>query len=943
MKKNKQFKRVLAVLLCVSLFLTSLLSMPFHAAAEKSENAGSVFSASYDRTAYAVYYSGISKHMPAAQKVQPDLSRAVLSDTSVRRYTNTKGSAAGIRFGDKSGRITLPFTVQEEGLYQLKLKYYPLEESALNLYVDIRIDGILPFTESGYCKLLRFYKDAELKQDSNGNDITPDTVQVSRWAEQYVFDTAGIYGNYYYYLTPGTHTISVESNSVPFLLEQISFENENSDLPSYENYFKNVQDKAIVRTYQKIHQAEQVLEKSTTSITLTAERTSPLLTPFDYDHSRVNILEGSGWINPGDFVSWEFEVPEDGLYTIGLKFRQSYLDGLFSSRKIYIDGAVPFTELLAVNFNYTSKWETKVLGENKPYYFYLTKGAHVLTLENVIGDLSETVDTLQKCVNSLNNLYLDIIAITGSTPDTNRDYYLEEQLPDLKKTLKSNAKTLFGEAERLSKKIGLKGSETAVLEDVAYQLESYAGNINSLTNNSRLDKLRENITTLSSKMSSLKQQGLDIDYFVVSSSDKEMPPVKMNFFQWLKHSVKMFFNSFSANEKNTADKDALRIWVSGGQEQLQIIRKMVNENFTPNTGIDASVQLVSGSLLQAAVSGKNPDVALNVESSVPINFALRGALQDLSGKEGFSDIYKQYREGSFTPYTLNGGVYGIPATETYAMVFVRTDIFARMGLTVPTTWEELLDLAPILQRKNMQIGLGVGFADLVYQYGGQYYNDALTEVAFNSNEGVEAFKTLTGFYTDYGFPMTYDFLTRFRSGEMPIAVVSYATYNSIEYSAPELKGLWEMYPLLGTRQTDGSINNVGVASPATVSIAFKNSKYPDEAWEFLKWWAEAKTQTAYGLALESTFGVSSRYNSANTITFQDLPWTDKELNVLIKQRENLNTLPILPGSYYVERCYNNAYRAVLNQGKNPREMLNKWVVSINEELARKQAEFDKNN
>ena len=168
-------------------------------------------------------------------------------------------------------------------------------------------------------------------------------------------------------------------------------------------------------------------------------------------------------------------------------------------------------------------------------------------------------------------------------------------------------------------------------------------------------------------------------------------------------------------------------------------------------------------------------------------------------------------------------------------------------------------------------------------------------------------------------------------------------YNSISYSAPEIDGLWEMHPLLGTKLEDGSINHSGVASPVTVSIMFKNSKRKDNAWLFLKWWTDSSIQTAYALKLESIMGVSARYNTANMQTIKELPWTDSELNILNTQISELKTLPILPGTYYVERCYNNAYRSVVNHGENPREMLNKWTTPINEELARKQKEFDTNN
>ena len=44
-------------------------------------------------------------------------------------------------------------------------------------------------------------------------------------------------------------------------------------------------------------------------------------------------------------------------------------------------------------------------------------------------------------------------------------------------------------------------------------------------------------------------------------------------------------------------------------------------------------------------------------------------------------------------------------TADMNMMFVRTDIFEELGLSIPETWEELYKLIPTLQRSNMNIGL----------------------------------------------------------------------------------------------------------------------------------------------------------------------------------------------------------------------------------------------
>jgi hypothetical protein len=70
-----------------------------------------------------------------------------------------------------------------------------------------------------------------------------------------------------------------------------------------------------------------------------------------------------------------------------------------------------------------------------------------------------------------------------------------------------------------------------------------------------------------------------------------------------------------------------------------------------------------------------------------------------------------------------------------------------------------------------------------------------------------------------------------------------------------------------------------------------------------------------------------------------LSWSREELNVLTEQREWLKEVNEVPGSYYVSRCLDNAFRAVVYRSENVRDMLRKQNKYINEELQRKKKEL----
>src|SRR4030095_4975118 len=112
------------------------------------------------------------------------------------------------------------------------------------------------------------------------------------------------------------------------------------------------------------------------------DRTSPITEPKSISEVRINSIGGFNWRIPGDSITWKFEVPQDGLYKIGLKSRQEYLRGVYSTRTLWIDDKIPFEEMKEIPFYYSSEWKMNVLGDGEdPYLYYLTKGEHELKLE----------------------------------------------------------------------------------------------------------------------------------------------------------------------------------------------------------------------------------------------------------------------------------------------------------------------------------------------------------------------------------------------------------------------------------------------------------------------------------------------------------------------------------------------------------------------------------
>lgn len=86
-------------------------------------------------------------------------------------------------------------------------------------------------------------------------------------------------------------------------------------------------------------------------------------------------------------------------------------------------------------------------------------------------------------------------------------------------------------------------------------------------------------------------------------------------------------------------------------------------------------------------------------------------------------------------------------------------------------------------------------------------------------------------------------------------------------------------------------------------------------------------------------GSSARFQTANKISFEELPWSADEMAILKEQWSWTEQVPEIPGGYFVTRHITNAARKVYNESQDPRETLLDYVDTINDEITKKREEF----
>lgn len=897
--------------------------------------------------------------MPVAQAVfsvhGADYSYA---EAEVERLENYEGYTEASLFIPDSGRVEWTVEVPEEGFYNLGLYYFPVEGKGADIERSFYIDGESPFTEAESLTFSRVWVNAidTIEQDNRGNDIYPEQVEAPIWRFEAFRDYMGyVEEPFVFYFTEGTHVLALESIKEPVVLGEIRFYHEKA-LRSY----ADVKAEYDAEGYQPVTgadtlymEAEMADAKSSSMLSPVYDRSSPLVSPSDATKLKLNILGGGRWNAVGQWVEYQVDVKTSGLYKISLKIRQNSARGLIVSRRLYIDGEVPFEEANRIEYAYGANWRVETLGGDDPYWIYLSAGLHTIKLEAILGGLSSFCSAVSNSVSLLNEAYRKIVMVTGPTPDTYRDYYLDKQVPDVIALFAEQQEMLTAISNAMQAFTGGRSSYTAILDTVAYQLGEMYTRPDKIPK--KLQAFNDNLSALGTWVLNVRQVSLDMDFLILSGDGYELPRADANVWESFVYGMESFLGSFVEDYSTIGGRDvqtdvSITVWINSGRDQAQILKQMIDSYFVPRTNIGVNVQLVQDALLQATVAGLGPDVALTVGQGDPVNYAIRGAVLDLTQFDSFQETSAQFAESAMLPMRFNGGVYGLPEKTTFPMLFYRKDILEEIGVSVPETWDDVYAMLPILQRYNMQFGLptsdlqtnnGAGFLSfgmLLYQKGGAFYSEAGDKALLDSEESISAMKAWSEFYTNYKQPKSFDFPNRFRSGEMPIGISDYTTYNMLTAFAPEIRNQWGFTSVPGIVRADGTVDHTSVSS-TTPCMILSSTEYPEESWKFVEWWVSADTQLEFGRGLESLLGETGRYPTANLEAISKLAWSSRDFTQLMGQYEQVRGVPEVPGGYFAWRHVDNAFRTVVDRGIDVREVMMDYNRTINQEITFKREEF----
>ncbi len=893
------------------------------------------------------------------------------------------------------------------------------ESNSATIKRALLLDGSYPFKQSRYIEMARVWRDDLFSEeagergfilDNTGNEVKPNKAEVPEWKTILACDSTGyVTEPFLYYLEAGHHTLSLDQVQESVAIKEIRIYFDDSNI-SYEDYLKAHEGKPDNAANAPIEVIEAEITHRTSSniIYPLYDRSSAATQPQSAYEIFLNSVGGEKWQTAGQWVNWNFEVKEDGFYTFTPRFLQSFAEGMYVSRDMKIDGVRPYNEAGHLRFKYADEWQLlpftdgqidEATGEERALEVYLTKGKHQLEMWVVLGDMASILNEVEKGLSNINEYYLQILMLTGSEPDEYRDYQFRRLMPDVLDGMAEEAKKLREISEQLVAINGTKGSDSVTLDNVALLLERMSSDEDLIAPN--FSELKDYIGNLGTWIMTARNQPLQLDYILVSpaSAAKSAGHAKFvkeagyqaeaSFFGALAYEFEQFLMSWISDyssygvrtAEGSEDFAKIEVWTTSGRDQSTIMRSIISDTFTKKNNIAVDLKLVAaGSLMPATLSGTGPDINMTMVASTIINYAIRSAVvpinpegyafeeddteEERKFKEERQKIFADYHEivdrwfhpAATVPLELYGIAYGLPETESFSMLFYRSDILLQLGLDIPETWDDVYNMLPTLQTNNLDFGYHESLAGLLimlYQRGEQLYSRPVegdktgrTEgmaINLDTNTSLETFKDMCELYTMYGFPYSYNFANRFRTGEMPIGVQIYTTYSQLTIFAPELRGLWGFTLLPGTVRADENGNAFvdHTADTNVTGIVMMNDCVEVEAaWKFMKWWVSDTTQSTYGQEYYALLGASGQYATANLSALRGMSWTADEREELEKQFEWLQATPEMPGGYIVARYVEFAFLAAYNDDADPVESMLNYIDAINGELTRKRSEFE---
>lgn len=908
-------------------------------------------SGNFSKTGYAdklLQWAGKNSGI-GSYEVNPEVNGA--------RYIDTNNPDMVSRLTHNGDSVDYIVSISEPGLYNISVQYLTIDRSLTANIISLRINGESPFDEAANLELPTYWVDEskEFSLDRFGHETIPRSIPVHEWRNTplylpMTYDARPLM----FYLNSGEQRITVENLANSLALGAIVVEGKK-DIPSYDEYRQQNLELPLFSDIITVS-AVDYQEKNSSYINLLAEA-NPDLEPFTPGRKMLNVIDGEGYKLPGQEVVFEIDAPQAGRYLLSLTYSTSKNEAPVY-RSVLINGQIPFCEAGLISFQSAgSRYLTKTIGDiaGNPYEFFLNEGKNTLALRAVPGPNLAAVRNLTLCLDHINVFTQQIRRVTGKEIDTNRTWRLSSYIPETADYLEAYITVLQESLDMLAQQWphGSRSASLADLNIAVKRLVSLAQDPDILP--TRLDALQASTGSaaelLGTQIETLFEQPLSVNALYVHGEtrpESTRKSILIHISEWLRS----FFATFSHDSSITEGKE-LTVWVNRPVQQVDLIQRMTDSLYGKDTGTDADIKFShlsdEGRLILAKASGTSPDVVIGLSGWIPYELSIRGAGYDLTSFYDFWTFAADFSPGAFVPLMYDGGVYAMPESMDFQLLFYRKDIIESIGLEIPETWDDVIDILPVLQRNGlgfyhqMAVNSAYKWFNITYvdiaQFNCALYTEDGSRVNLSSPEGIEALDFQSKLFTTYSMPeQVASFYQAFRRGTIPIGIGNFYTYVQLKSAAPEIAGQWGIALLPGQLDEKGTIRR-WTPGLATTAFMFADASDPDEAWGFMKWWLSEEIQSDFGYRLQSIFGPTYMWLPANLKAVDAMPVESSDREVIREQLEWIAEPVKTPATYMVERGISDIWNMVVFDGIPVRIAIDRMQIEMNRELRRKLEEF----
>ncbi|MFD6176404.1 MULTISPECIES: ABC transporter substrate-binding protein [unclassified Isoptericola] len=249
-------------------------------------------------------------------------------------------------------------------------------------------------------------------------------------------------------------------------------------------------------------------------------------------------------------------------------------------------------------------------------------------------------------------------------------------------------------------------------------------------------------------------------------------------------------------------------------------------------------------LLTAIKAGSGaPDIMQAEYQKIP-QLVSSDALADLSGSLG-EDVADHFADGVWNAVTLGSdAVYAVPQDSGPMQFYYRADIFEKLGIDVPTTWDEYADAARKVHEADPKAYLGTfsandagWFAGLTQQAGASWYGidgDAWS-VDIDSDATTKVAEYWGGLVEEGAIDNKPMYTPEWNAGLNDGTQVGWLSAiwapGVLEGNAADTAGKWKMAPM---PQWDAASPATGAWGGSATAVT-SQSTHPEQAAEFITW------------------------------------------------------------------------------------------------------------